>query len=245
MAHTAKKVCYTLPPAELNWEEGRHAKRYSDDLCHREMRNWVEARKHVRVLSLPASNWIWEKNFSTRYPSKSLEFVGLEADPKVHAAQRAKLRELQTSRHSFRVMGLPISVGNYIDYWNTVDLVPFDMIYLDYMGNWGESKCEDITRILESGMLAKKGYLRVTLTATRGDGARWNNACDPEPRMEVTDMRPSKVDLPNWILQGVPNLIAVTAEVCGRVAQPCFGHVYHSFNGRRAAPEYSFLMKIR
>ena len=217
------KVIYTLPPAELNWEEGRHAKRYSDDLCHREMRAWVEGRAHVRTLSLPAANWIWEKSFSNRYPDQRLEFVGLEADPEVHGRQRAKLRQLQTGRHAFRVMGRPTSVAQYIDYWRVVDQVPFDMIYLDYMGNWGDSKCEDITRILESGMLAPNAYLRVTLTATRGDGAKWDQICDPEPRMEVTDMRPSKVELPNWILQGVPNLIAVTAGVFDRRAVPVFG----------------------
>lgn len=172
-------------------------------------------KKRCKVLSLPAKDWFWERDFVATFPSANFEFVGLERDARIFRGMQknaAIFNELNR-RHVFRPVDEPTDVKDFVK--QTSD--SFDVIYLDWMGTWSTDKLTQICRIFENDLLRKNGVLRLTFALNRGKPGKWKPICDDyDPRLiGFRDLRGGGGPLPEWKIYGVPGLIMQLAHERG------------------------------
>jgi hypothetical protein len=194
-------------PSTILWNK-RAAKRYVDEEFFHSISSWeLPKSKFCNVLSLPASQWYWEREFTATFPNAPVKFTGVERNAKVLKAMKKSAESLSTlnKKHKFVPVDKPTDVQEFLN--NTEE--SFDIIYLDWMGTWSHDKYKQIKTIINRDLLKKHGFLRLTMSLNRGHPKVWRTLCSQydESLIGVRDMRGGGSELPAWKVYGVPGLI--------------------------------------
>lgn len=233
----------TVDPAALNWFN-RAAKRHADELSFRAMAHWIVNKKSASVLSLPASDWIWERQYVDNFPDAKVQFLGLEQNEEVWDRMgwaATKLNQLN-DRHEFITTDAPCS---FMDFARHTDR-KFDVIYLDWMGTWSKDKLKQINIMFDKDMLKNDSIFRLTLGLNRGHPKSWEDLGDVEGDFHIVDIRGGGGELPSWKTHGVPALVEAVGHDFGRPTKLIAAHVYSSFHTRKAAvPEIVFTFRVK
>jgi hypothetical protein len=193
----------------------RAAKRFVDEQVFRCITQWQMTRKICNVLSLPAKEWLWERDFAVSFPNMRANFYGIERNTEVLETMRKTSQNLNKlhTHHKFLPVDQPIDALQFLQTTNDV----YDFIYLDWMGTWSTEKFKQIQAVLDRDVLRKGGFLRLTMALGRGKAARWASRL-PDYDQEicgVQDMRAGGGILPEWKVYGIPGLIMQEAKLRG------------------------------
>jgi hypothetical protein len=121
----------------------------------------------------------------------------------------------------------------------------FDMIYLDWMGSWGDDKHSQIVRMFEKNMLAKDSMFQFTVSMNRGHPKRWEDLAELEhASFGIMDLRGGGENIAEWRTQGVPALVELIGRDFGRKMKLISGQVYPNYTRTRSTPMGSFLFKV-
>lgn len=194
----------------------------------------------VRVLSLPAGQWLWETSMRDEFPDVKFEFTGIEEDPEVHCrlASSSALRD-----DSFRTTMWPTSVRDYV----STGPGQFDIIYYDWMGAWSDDKVSDIYATLEQNTLAVGGMLILTVSLNRGTGdeLRILKEYPAELPCAFVDARQRNYYVSNHRVCGIPRRISDLAVSFGQVITPSLLEVYYPNSGltSNASPQLRITLR--
>lgn len=109
---------------------------------------------NVTILSLPASNFIFEQNIAKLYPDVQFKFICLEHDKKIY-------EEAQETLKSISIPNLSIThVQSSINQWLLKNDITFDYAWLDYCGYYNNNIVADLK-------LLKSNALSVTVMGSR------------------------------------------------------------------------------
>jgi hypothetical protein len=149
-------------PSQIDWSLKAY-KRFNDGLILEIVGEAMCSRSKVNVLSFPEKQWLWEKSMLAQF-SKGWHFTGVECDKKVFPKMQAEAELLQVLYPKCTFEAIHKDVSKLLD----TDHTQRDVIYLDFMGTWAEPKRQILTQICEENILAKNGFLIMTLGLTRG-----------------------------------------------------------------------------
>ncbi len=239
------KKSQTADPSKMSWDK-RAAKRFVDEIVFRAMeKDFVGKRKVHHILTLPAADWTWEREFALTFYKTKAVFTGVERDAEVHKGmcKQAKRHNVAHDIHVFNPVLKPIELNQFL----LATPQEFDMIYLDWMGTWCEEKFKQLHTLLQRNLVKPGGLMRLTLSLNRGKKDVWAPLCDTSPIITgVQDLRCGGKELPEWKVFGIPGLIVETAANYGYQARLLSNLVYNSRSGAlaRATPEISMLFRL-
>lgn len=232
----------TVNAADLAWGN-RYAKRYAEEMSFRTMANWARRVVNKNILSLPASEWLWERAFSALFPDGKVRFYGIDRDPAVYGRLADVGNKQLYPDHKLVPFGcrkFSELVTAYVP-----GNVQFDMIYLDWMGSWGNDKHTQIVRMFEKQMLAPDSMFKFTMALNRGHPKRWEDLVELEhSSFSIVDIRGGGGDIAEWRTQGVPALVETIGRDFGRKVKTVGVQVYYHYTQKRSTPMGSFLFKV-
>lgn len=120
----------------------------------------LSSRKTIRVLSLPADNFYFERHLEQLYPNKKFEFYCLEMNRKVWLRGKKRLKNNSLRNKLYYIN---TSTTNFLQSFNKRK--KFDLIWLDYCGEYTDHINYDIT--LTRNFLTKNTVVGVTLLGKR------------------------------------------------------------------------------
>jgi hypothetical protein len=245
----------TADPAAINWA-ARVAKRRNDafvSLCLGPLLHSAET--DFNVLSLPAADWLWERQLAEQWDSKFFRFQGVEKQPDIREAAETKATYLNSEP----------SVNAFYDILPEPSLKSallkaercFDIIYADYMGAWGVDKFDDVEVIFGQKLLNPFGCLVMTLSLVRNASPLFSELQDyarGDFEIAVIDDREhcrTMGFLPDSSVtsmsRGIPRAVIEQAAAAGVRLKLIMGHIYYNVyehqGGIRLAPEISLCFR--
>lgn len=114
----------------------------------------------LSVLSLPGDSLSFERTIARSYVAPRL--VGVEKDKSIFESAESKARFWK----------LPIELHNVLDSEYLVEKRrPFNVVWLDYCGGWGQEKLDSIVKLVSNDCLSfEEGGRRPLLALTLSDG---------------------------------------------------------------------------
>jgi len=249
-----KKATYAMlkhsKAREIEWAT-RIYKRRNDQLLGYYLHPLLTGLKpSLRMLSLPAKEWIFEKFLADLMPSMKFEFVGLEHDPKLASVMIKQARSLSEHHTNAVFLGTCDSVKSYLKEGSARDMADFDIIYLDYMGPWSNDRKVELDLLLKGRRVNRGGYLILTLSLNRTQPHHINElrdyAAGDHDIMVLDDRRDQRSasryafsSRPPAFATGVACWIQRKAEEHGVILRAFPPHIYYNLDGRSPSPELS------
>lgn len=181
------------------------------------------------------------------FPETKFSFLGLERNPAVFERMQRNGAVLNLDR-------LSVFSSYYGDFEHFVETrknpVPYQFIYLDCMGTWGEDKLQWIQLMFQNRLLAQQSWFRFTIGANRGHPHKWiplvNSSHIPEP-YHVQNLRSHGKPIHPWLINGIPRLIAEVGHTYGYEVVPRLCTIYHSKETptSKGKPQLVYLFKVK
>jgi len=158
-----------INPTLLDWKS-RPKKRENDDVNSSLMGPLMATRKNIQCLTLPAKDWIFEKQLARKFSHNQFLFQGIERDPIVHGASWNSIAK--SSSWPQNAIGIlpehPLAVAEFIDQLPGEQLeIPYDLVYLDWMGIWSKEKRHAVNLLFERNAFAPHSFFCMTLGTGR------------------------------------------------------------------------------
>lgn len=155
----------SIDPAAINWAR-RQSKRAQDSTLGAFMAPFILSKKNekIRMLTLPAGDWAFEKHLMLVNKDPSWMIHGLESNNQV-------AKEMQKNAGSLvNTDGSPAVVAAYelstTDFLTKINNTPYwDIIYFDYMGTWSRAKERDVVTMAKT---ARPEVFACTISLDRG-----------------------------------------------------------------------------
>ncbi len=229
----------------FKWQT-RASKRNADDIVFHCLASWALTTGKKRILTLPADKWLWEKQFLMHYPDNPVEFLGLEGNSRVAERMRdAAAFSPAPPPHEFKPHAQDLSFDEYAKSFKPKDGM-FDMIYLDWRGNWGDDKIKQLRLLFRQGMLKTGGFLRFTVALNPGKLANLSNFDEEQHSFHIGDMLCGGDGKPHWKSDGIPRIAIEVARKEGHHMDPVAMQYYQSYSSLgEATSQVSFLFKLK
>jgi hypothetical protein len=214
---------------EIDWEN-RVSKRKQDPKLDTLLQPYLKDRSGVRMLSLPARTWEFEKFVTGTRPDIDWSFTGLEKDPVLfdYMATRTGWASdagvvVQSHNQTTTEFLLDQERCNPVPFW--------EVVYFDYMGTWSRAKEEDV-RILARNRMCDVFICTVSLSrGSRPTNDRlkaYHESLGETYCSFIDDDTGRHGDPPHYKIGGVPARIVDLFEDGGCRASLMGGLVYDS-----------------
>jgi len=210
----------------------------------------------ITSLSLPASDWIWEKGITDFAEEKKFTFYGVESNPKVHGPAAVKAAQLSKQRKGRATFTLFPQEVDWKKAVTTHKALPeFDIVYPDYMGVWRESAVEETIDTFSSDcLLASKGFLILTIGLTRNRSDWRTDAIEAGEHSNIfvlDDQEDARGSNPGRSQEVVPQAKGIAEQIMGIAEDGGYPlkaypiHIYYNSTSRakECLPEASFCFR--
>lgn len=177
----------------------------------------------IKVLSLPADNFLYERELEAQYPNYKFEFICLESDEEVY---KRGLMSLDTIDLEGKVTYLNTTTTEYLKSVSKGTM--FDVVWLDYCGHYSHKVTTDLN--LLRPLLHANSVIGVTLQGRREK---------PSNMLALRSLAPASKRSDMTYLREVTMPKAMSDSILIPIKQILRYH--DTLNNRRSSPMYLYI----
>jgi hypothetical protein len=163
-------------PTTRDWTVGVQKRRNDEELIGSvskrvsQLLGRLEFGAPLNVLSLTADLALWEQSFAQSMGLDTrIKVTAIERDPEVLQRLQDNAAEIMRNQRNLELV-VPSRACGVTQTLEAADVViPYDLVYLDYMGTWAADKKEDLRLLFTRGYLKAGSVLALTFSLKRGD----------------------------------------------------------------------------
>jgi hypothetical protein len=219
----------SIDPKVIRWAS-RTSKRAQDEPISKMFANYLLSKadgESVRMVSLPADSWAFEKHLLTIYPELRWWLTGLEAEVQiVKKMQRAAPAIVNFDQSPAVYAAYNMKTSQWLRDCDTHQ----DIIYFDYMGTWSREKEADVVCIAQKQLC---DVFACTISLNRGY-ADTNRMLENKSEVGmrhvqfILDSTGRHTETPHYKITGTPERVVELFRDHGHPVTLLGGFVYDS-----------------